>query len=142
MRRILLYSSLVLLLFYVDAIAIEVEGISVPETVKIESAGIELVLNGVGVRNKSFVKVYVGALYLPDKLNNVEAILNDPGAKRITMNFLHKEISSDKIVSSLNKGISENNTRKEAGFFKSLIAKFKNLFRSVYKGGGLLSCAT
>ena len=54
-----------LLLAALPASALEVAGVSVPESYLLD--GKTLVLNGAGVRTKTFlkVKVYVGALYLP-----------------------------------------------------------------------------
>jgi hypothetical protein len=48
-----------------ELVAAEVAGVSLPDEVVLESTGEKLVLNGVGVRKKFVVKVYVGALYLP-----------------------------------------------------------------------------
>jgi hypothetical protein len=134
MRRVLLYISLVLLLTSGKSLAVEVAGIKVPETVRLESTDTELVLNGAGVHKKTFVKVYVGALYLPKRLNDVESILDEPGAKRIMMKFLYTKVSANKIIDNLNKGLSENNTSEELGFFQAILIKFKALFRDVYKG--------
>ena len=116
------------------AAALEVAGVKVPEKISIGESGTQLVLNGVGIRKKLFVKVYVGALYLPGKLNTVGAILGDPGPKRIAMHFLYKEVSAKKLIDGWNEGFAGNNS---AEVFKSLqnrINRFNKLFRTVKKG--------
>ena len=60
-----------------------------------------------------FVKVYVGALYLTRKKTTVAQILSDPGAKRIVMNFLYKEVSAEKLVDGWNEGFESNNSAEE-----------------------------
>lgn len=55
--------ALALLLSPAMTLAKEVAGVTLPETITLGSK--PLVLNGAGIRSKFFIKVYVGALYLP-----------------------------------------------------------------------------
>ncbi len=110
----------------------EIAGVALPESVTIENKA--LVLNGAGIRKKFFIKVYVGALYLTGKRTTVDEILADPGAKRIAMNFLYKEVSADKLVDGWNEGFSSNNTPKELKALQDRIKQFNSLFSTVRKG--------
>ena len=65
------------LLLSAAASAAGVEGIKLPERIQIGADEPELVLNGAGVRVRLIFKLYVAALYLPDKIDNGEAILRD-----------------------------------------------------------------
>jgi chalcone isomerase-like protein len=64
-------------------------GVDVPDTLQID--GYKLVLNGLGLRTLTFlkVKIYVAALYLPKKTANAQAILASPGPKVIALHHIH-----------------------------------------------------
>jgi hypothetical protein len=64
-------------------------GVDVADTMRID--GHNVVLNGVGLRTLTFlkVKIYVAALYLPKKDSNAQAILASPGPKVIALHHIH-----------------------------------------------------
>lgn len=109
-----------------------IAGVDVPQSVMIENKA--LVLNGAGIRKKLFIKVYVGSLYLTAKQTTVDKILTDPGAKSIVMNFLYKEVSTQKLVDGWNKGFADNSSVKEIKALQDRINQFNSLFTTVYKG--------
>ena len=129
-----LVSVLFLLITSQTAAALEVAGVMVPEKVVIGDSSKQLVLNGAGIRKKLFFKVYVGALYLPGKQSTVSAILSDPGPKRITMHFLYKEVSTEKLVNGWNEGFAGNNSADAVKSLQDRINRFNRLFRTVKKG--------
>jgi len=110
----------------------EIAGVSVPGSVTIKNKA--LVLNGAGIRKKLFVKVYVGALYLTVKRTTVGEILADPGAKRIVLSFLYKEVSAEKLVAGWNEGFDNNNTAEELKALQDRINQFNSFFTTVGKG--------
>ena len=135
--RILLICFACMLIFAVQSPAgREIAGVNVPETVTIKNKG--LVLNGAGIRKKLFVKVYVGALYLTDKQTTTSQILSDPGAKRIVMSFLYKEVSADKLVDGWNEGFDSNNSAEELKVLQDRIDQFNSFFITVRKGDVIL----
>jgi len=71
------------------ACAAALSGVNVPDTLLID--GHKLVLNGLGLRTLTFlrVKIYVAALYLPRKTADAQAILASPGPKVITLHHIH-----------------------------------------------------
>ena len=90
------------------AYAADIEGVRVEERVAL-AGGPSLILNGAGIRHKlTFIKLYVGALYLPAKKSGAEEIINDPGAKRIAMFVLANEISAADMVASMNNALAAN----------------------------------
>ncbi len=126
--------GLFLCLEVTDLAAAEVAGVEVPEQVALEGGGGKLVLNGAGVRKKFVVKVYVGALYLPEKSGDVDRILGGAGGRRVVMHFLHKEVEAEKLIEGWNKGFAANLAKDELKAMEERIALFNGLFRTVYSG--------
>src|SRR5208283_3852356 len=62
-------------------------GVTLPDTAQV--AGKTLVLNGLGLRTKVIVKVYVAGLYLEQKSSDPNAIIKADAPKQIVMKFLH-----------------------------------------------------
>lgn len=62
-------------------------GVTLPDTVLV--GGKTLVLNGMGVRTKYMVKVYVAGLYLAQKSSDPDAIIKADSPKQIVMKFVH-----------------------------------------------------
>ena len=79
MRRLILATCLGL--WSVIAAPAELSGVFVEDQIKTAS-GETLVLNGIGLREKFWVDVYVGTLYLPGKSTDVAEILSRPGPWR------------------------------------------------------------
>ena len=131
MRRAACLGMLMLFLA-APAPAREIAGVAVPETVDLPGA--PLVLNGAGVRKKFFVKVYVGALYLPKPEGRGEAILDAPGSKSVRMHFLYEEVEARKLVDGWNEGFAANQTEAELQGLQPRLDRFNALFRTVRKG--------
>jgi hypothetical protein len=110
----------------------EIAGVALPESVTIKNK--VLVLNGAGIRKKVFFKVYVGALYLTVKRTTAGEILSDPGAKRIVMSFLYKEVTAEKLVAGWSEGFAGNNTAEELKVLQDRINRFNSFFTTVRKG--------
>jgi hypothetical protein len=70
-----------------DLHAASLAGVTLPDTVQV--GGTTLVLNGLGLRKKFVVKVYVAGLYLEQKSSDAGAIIKADAPKRIVMQFLH-----------------------------------------------------
>ena len=97
-----------LLLFSVSmAGAAELAGVFVDDAIKTES-GQSLVLNGAGLREKFWVDVYVGSLYLENKTSDVAGILSSPGPWRIQLDFIYKEVDRQKLLDSWREGFENN----------------------------------
>lgn len=112
----------------------EVAGVGVPDQVTIGETGEKLVLNGAGVRKKFIVKVYVGALYLPERNAEAGKVLNLPGGKRVSMHFLYREVDGAKLVDGWNEGFARNLTEGELRSLKESISRFNGFFRTVRRG--------
>jgi hypothetical protein len=62
-------------------------GVTLPDTT--QAGGKTLVLNGLGIRTKMMVKVYVAGLYLEQKSSDPNAIIKADAPKQIVMKFVH-----------------------------------------------------
>jgi hypothetical protein len=73
--RIATTALLAFTLVALPAAAGSLAGVNLPD--KVEVKGQSLVLNGLGLRTKFFIKVYVGGLYLPQKEKAPAKILSE-----------------------------------------------------------------
>ena len=103
-----LYAALLLL--PVTAGAAEVAGVKVPDSATV--AGQVLRLNGAGLRQRAFFKVYVAALYLPARQSAPAQVLATPGAKRISMTLM-RDITAQQLIEALSNGVRDNHTPVE-----------------------------
>jgi hypothetical protein len=112
--------------------AVEVEGVKLEERLYIAQGLPELHLNGAGVRRKLLVaKVYVIALYLSQKKTASDAVLADPGPKRLAMHILQKEVIAEQLIASLNDGLSANNQPPELAPLEQRIRDLAAMMRDV-----------
>lgn len=100
-------------------------GATIPNTVSFE--GEKLFLNGVGVREKFWMDMYAGALYLQDKSSNANTIMNSNEPMAIKIHIVSKLITSDKMVDAVNEGF-ENSTNGNKASMAADINKFKGFF--------------
>ncbi len=110
--------------------AAEIEGVKLAEKVRLGDAGPELVLNGAGVRTRVFFKVYVGALYLPQKRNSAEAVLADAGARRVAMHLL-RELTAEQLFSALSDGLKNNHTPEQLARVEREVKQLEGIFNAV-----------
>ena len=109
--------------------ASEVSGVFIDAEIKADNGEI-LVLNGAGLREKFWVDVYVGSLYLPAKSADVAAILSKPQAWRIQLDFVYKEVAQKKLLDSWREGFEKNQTAEALQRLQSRIEIFYRLFDS------------
>src|SRR5271165_1790616 len=62
-------------------------GVTLPDSAQV--GGKTLVLNGMGIRTKYMVKVYIAGLYLEQKSSDASAIIKADAPKQIVMKFVH-----------------------------------------------------
>ena len=123
---------LVLLLAATPAGARQVGGVNLPDSIRL--ADTELRLNGAGIRTKFFLKIYVGALYLPARTTDAATAIEMPGPKRIGMHFLFSEIPRDKLVEGWIEGFENNHTPAQMAALSSRLARFNALFPDLHAG--------
>jgi hypothetical protein len=80
-------------------------GVTLPDTAQV--GGKTLVLNGLGLRTKFMVKVYVAGLYLEQKSSDPNAIIKADAPKQIVMKFLHGA-SKSQMSDAFNESFNDN----------------------------------
>lgn len=88
-----------------DLHAASLAGVTLPDTVQVGDK--TLVLNGLGLRKKFVVKVYVAGLYLEQKSSDAGAIIKADGPKRIVMQFL-RDVSKSQIADAFEESFNNN----------------------------------
>jgi len=134
MHRHVLTLLLSLLIYSLPASAIEIEGVEIPETVSPVDSKTTLILNGAGLREKFFVDVYIGALYLQATTPDARAILSDDGPASVHMHFLYSEISKKKITDGWIEGLDANLSKSELQALQPRVDAFNKLFTVLKKG--------
>lgn len=108
------------------ASAADLAGVAVPDTAQV--AKTNLVLNGVGLRKKFFIKIYVGGLYLPQKSSDADAIIASTAPDRILMHMIYS-VSKEQFADAWHDDFKANNPDSYAALhdpIEQFIAWFSN----------------
>lgn len=91
----------ILFLLSLNLQAATLNKVTMPDT--ISAKGKELVLNGLGTRKATWlrVKVYIGGLFLEKKSKDSNQILNSKGVKYLRMHFV-RDVKKEKLVNGWN----------------------------------------
>src|SRR6218665_3228384 len=90
-------------------------------------------LNGLGLRSKMFIKVYVGGLYLPRKETRAPHVRSMPGAKRVQL-VMMRDVGSELLADSLSKGLAENTSKAELAQLQPRVEALKATMKSLGEG--------
>ena len=108
--------------------AVEVEGQKFEPTVAL--GGQTLNLNGVGLRKRAIFKVYVAGLYVGQKSASPAAIVNDKGARRVSLRML-RDVDAQSFIDSFNEGLKNNTPEAQLTALKpqvdALVATLKSI---------------
>ena len=109
-------------------------GVTLPDSVQ---AGAEtLALNGMGLRKKLFIKVYVGGLYLKQKDGDAGRVLATDEPRRMVMHFLYS-VSPSQMCDAWKEGL-EANTPNAAAEVKKGFATLCSWMEDIPKGQALV----
>jgi hypothetical protein len=126
MKKILLVFFGVLLGW--NASALDLAGVHLYDTMQVGDTSLQL--NGAGIRTKFFFKIYVGALYLPEKQTSAEAIIADSRAYRVLM-YIKRTLSSRQFFNSVHEALEDNHTTAEMSAMKPQLDQLKAVFDAV-----------
>lgn len=120
------------------ALAVEVGGVKLDDTVQLASQ--ELKLNGAGVRYKVIFKIYTIALYLPEKKTQLADILALPGPRRLEIVML-RDISSQDLGKSFTEGLNRSSDQTDRTRLLNHTMQFGAMFEMVpgLKKGDMLT---
>jgi len=125
---------LLFILSVTTAQARELGGITVDDQILMPN-GETLVLNGMGLREKIWIDIYAGSLYLPKKVTTVHEVISQPGAMRIQLDFIYKEILSEKIIKAWKDGFEKNQPPKRLKIIQDRVNTFYTFFTEDIKKG-------
>ena len=108
----------------------ELAGVNLPDTV--QAGGAKLVLNGLGLRKKFVVKVYVAGLYVERKSSDASLILRADTPKRVVMHFL-RDVSKPQLTEAFEESF-RTNTPEAAKAEKGDIDRFLGALAPVKEG--------
>ncbi len=107
--------------------AITVAGVTMAPAVEV--AGNQLVLDGVALRKKFVVKVYVAGLYLPQRNQDASAILAADTPRQLRMQFTYN-VGKEKMCEAWNESLENNSPGADAQLqsdFKELCGLMQDL---------------
>ena len=96
----------------------ELEGVKLEPTVQL--GGATLQLNGAGLRTRAIFKVYVAALYVPQKSADATALLAQKGPRRVAITML-RNVDADTFAGALNDGLKANHPEAQLAGWKAQI---------------------
>ena len=111
--------------------ALEVAGVQVEEKIKL--GGSDLVLNGAGLRTKVFFKVYVAALYVPQKSSSPAALMEPNAARRVSLTLL-RGLDSDTLFGALKDSLTDNHSEAEMAALKPQIDQLAEIMKKIGSG--------
>ncbi len=101
MKRLMLAASLLA----APAFAGELEGVKVDDSITV--GGKTVTLNGMGLRRKFIVNVYVGSLFLEQTSNSPAEILKVDQIRRVEMTML-RDLSKSQLDDAIKSGFEKN----------------------------------
>lgn len=118
------------LIFSFNLLSATLDNINFADKVIVE--GKDLVLNGIGIRKATFlkVKVYYGGLYLEQKTKDAQSFLATPSPKQIVMHFV-RDVSAKKLKEAFSEGMEAANKNHAA--LKTELDKFNSNLADVVK---------
>ncbi|RPJ85255.1 MAG: hypothetical protein EHM13_01655 [Acidobacteria bacterium] len=124
-----------LLVFVVLAVAGPVlagtlAGVTMPDSITVGDRALSL--NGMGVRSKMFVKVYVGGLYLDKKTGDAEVVVGSDSPKRLVLHFV-RDVDRGQITDAFNQSLRDNARSYAAGLEKE-VARFLEVLEPMKSG--------
>lgn len=113
--------------------ATEVGGIDMPETLKSNDTALNL--NGAGVREKFFMDLYVGGLYLKNKTQNANDIVNADEDMALRLHIISGLITSEKMLEATKEGFDNSLAGKKDNAIQAKIDTFLATFKEEIKEG-------
>lgn len=133
MRRLILAATLVLAAT-TSAGAATLAGVTLEDKIAVDNH--QLLLNGIGLRKKLFIKVYVGGLYLPAKQASGATVLATDGARRMVMHFLFS-VSKSQMAEAWEEGLADN-TPNASPEVKTAFKTLQSWMEDVPKGNRIV----
>lgn len=122
--------ALVLTLAAAPAVAREVAGVTMPDTVEVAERTLRL--NGAGLRTRFFFKVYVIGLYLPRPARTAQEVLDGERPQRVVLHVL-RSLEGAEIADAIGDGFARN-AGDDMPRLSGRLARLKAMFPAVEPG--------
>lgn len=99
------------------ALAGTLAGVTLPDSAEV--GGQTLVLNGMGLREKLWIDIYVGGLYLPQKTSDAKQAIESDVPKRIVMAMTY-DLSAEKLAETMRESINKAGSAEAAKHAETL----------------------
>ncbi len=109
-----------------------VAGVDLADTVTVDGKALQL--NGAGLRKKLFIKVYVGALYLPARSSDAAAIVAADEPKHVRMVFV-RGVDRDAILGAFRDGFRANSAGPQLPALEQELERIAPAIGDVKEGG-------
>ena len=86
--------------------AASLSNVTIPDEITLQNERLQL--NGIGLREKYWIDIYVVGLYLPTKMKDGPSVINANVAKRIHIEFVYSDVPKEKMVEVLEENIQNN----------------------------------
>lgn len=119
------------------ATAAELESVRMADSIRLGNR--DLALNGMGLRSRFGLRVYVAGLYVGKKSTDIADLLQQPGPKRVAI-AMKRNVDADTFLEALKDGIAANHSAQQLAALKDRITKLSELILSIKeaKQGDLL----
>jgi len=117
----------------------ELAGVELPDQVTV--GGKTLELNGMGVRKKLVIKVYVAGLYLESRSQDPTAIVGSDAIKRVVMHFATDKATKKRMDEAWREGFEANSPDAYAGL-ADRVATFMDFFGDMKDGDEIVLTVT
>ena len=83
-----------------------VYGVTMPDTISLSNTILQL--NGMGLREKYWIDIYVAGLYIPQKMTNPNSVIKMNSPKEIRLEFIYSSVPKEKMIEVLEEHITQN----------------------------------
>jgi len=131
-HKVVLIFALAVWLTAGSASAAEISGVKLPD--QVSAGGRTLKLNGLGLRQATFIKfnVYAAGLYLENPSHDGEAIANSDQTKSIQMVFM-RDVTAKQMSDAFQEGF-DNNCVAGCAELKQFLPKLQGMMKDMKKG--------
>ena len=95
-----------LFMFSLLAWSAQLAGVTLPNTS--ELGGQTLKLNGIGLREKFWIDIYVAGLYLPNYERDASTIITQDTPKKLALEFIYSSVPKEKMQATLEENLKDN----------------------------------
>ncbi|MDO8330085.1 MAG: chalcone isomerase family protein [Fluviicoccus sp.] len=110
------------------AVAAQVEGVRLADNVRVNNQ--PMFLSGAGLRSKFFVRVYVCALYLSERISSPEGVIASRKTRRIELHML-RSMQASAIHEAMMKGLEDNVSAAELKRLKPQLGRLQQAMTSI-----------